>query len=148
MSRRFDVLGRYSRRAMRLPLCLLLALAALAAAGCNSEPSVYKASPTAKCVRDKLHYRVTTDPAKLGVVERNAANGGLIAFHPGNAIRIAFAESSDASPGLEHGFRVFAPKKLRPHIEDVIRTNKNAVMLWTVTPPQEEVNAVYGCLRG
>ena len=133
---------------MRLPVCLLLAVTALTVAGCNAEPSAYKAAPTARCLRDKLHYSVTTDPAQLGVVERNAANGGLLAFHPGNALRAAFGENSDAAEGLEHGFRVFAPKKLRPHIDDVMRTNKNVVLLWTVTPPQEEVNAVYGCLRG
>ena len=132
---------------MRRSLWALLLVAALVA-GCNTEPSLYKAAPTAKCLRNKLHYRVTTDPAGLGVVERTAPNGGLIAFHPGNAFRIAFAESSDASTGLEHAYRIFASKKLRPHISDVMRTNKNAVFLWTVTPPQEEINAVYGCLKG
>jgi hypothetical protein len=29
-----------------------------------------------------------------------------------------------------------------------MRANKNVVFLWTVTPPQEEINAVYGCLKG
>jgi hypothetical protein len=133
---------------MRLPACLLVAVAALLAAGCNTEPATYKAAPTATCIRDTLHYRVTTDPADLGVVENNAPNGGLIAFHPGNAVRIAFGENSDAAAGLEHAYTVFAPKKLRPHITDVMRTNKNAVLLWTVTPPQEEINSVYDCLRG
>lgn len=132
---------------MRRSLWALVPLAVLAA-GCTGEPAVYKAEPTANCLRSKLHYEVTTDPAQLGVVERNAANGGLIARHPGNAFRAAFAESSDAAAGLEHGFRVFAPEKLQPHITDVMRTNKNAVFLWTVTPPQEEINAVYDCLKG
>jgi hypothetical protein len=132
---------------MRRSLWALLLLAAVAA-GCNAEPSVYKAAPTAKCLRSKLHYRVTTDPAQLGVVERTAPNGGLIAFHPGNALRAAFAESSDAAAGFERAYRTFAPKKLRPHIDDVMRTNKNVVFLWTVTPPQDEIDAVYGCLKG
>ena len=132
---------------MRRSLWALLLVAALAG-GCNGEPSVYKATPTAKCLRSKLHYRVTTEPAQLGVVERTAENGGLIAFHPGNAVRMAFAESSDATAGVEHAYTTFAPKKLQPHISDVIRTNKNVVLLWTVTPPQEEIDAVYGCLKG
>jgi hypothetical protein len=132
---------------MRRSLWALLLLAAVAA-GCNAEPSVYKAAPTANCLRSKLHYRVTTDPAQLGVVERTAPNGGLIAFHPGNAVRAAFAESSDAAAGFEHAYRTFAPRKLRPHIDDVMRTNKNVVFLWTVTPPQDEIDAVYGCLKG
>ena len=130
---------------MRLPILVLLA--ALLVAGCNTEPSVYKAAPTAKCLR-KHGYHVVTERAKLGVVEGHAANGGLIAFHPGNAIRVAFGESSDAAAGIEHGFRVFAPPKLRPHIDDVLRTQKNAVFLWTVTPPQEQINEAFACLKG
>ena len=126
---------------------LALALAVLAA-GCNSEPSKYKPGPTGKCLRENLHYLVISDPAQLGVVEGHAALGGLLVRHPGNAIRIAFGESSDDVPGIESGFRRFAPLKLRPHIDDVMRTNKNVVFLWTVTPPQEEIDAVFGCLKG
>ena len=132
---------------MRLPVLLVVLLAVLAA-GCQTEPSAYKAEPTAKCLRKKLGYDVTTDPAELGVVEGHAANGGLLAFHPGNAVRIAFGENSDEASGIENGFRRFAPKKLKPHIDDVMRVQKNAVFLWTVTPPQEEINQVYDCLKG
>ena len=131
---------------MRLSICLV-PLVAFLAAGCNTEPSTYKAQPTANCLR-KDGYRVTTDPAKLGVVEGHAQNGGLLAFHPGNAVRIAFGANSDDAIGIEHGFRRFAPKKLKPHIDDVMRTQKNAVLLWTVTPPQDEMNKVFGCLKG
>jgi len=131
---------------MRLSICLAL-LVAFLAAGCNTEPSTYKAQPTANCLR-KDGYRVTTDPAKLGVVEGHAQNGGLLAFHPGNAVRIAFGANSDDAIGIEHGFRLFAPKKLKPHIDDVMRTQKNAVLLWTVTPPQDEMNKVFACLKG
>ena len=131
---------------MRLPVCLLLVLVVLAA-GCQTEPSVYKAAPTANCLR-KGGYRVTTEPAKLGLVERNAFNGGLLAFHPGNAIRMAFGENSDDAPGIAAGYRRFASKKLKPHIDDVLRSQKNVVLLWTVTPPQEEIDAVFACLKG
>ena len=131
---------------MRPPICFLVLLAVLAA-GCNTEPSAYKAAPTATCLRG-LGYRVTTDPAKLGVVERNASNGGLLAFHPGNAIRMAFGANSDDATGIAEGYRRFAPRKLKPHIDDVLRIQKNAVLLWTVTPPQEEINSVFACLKG
>jgi hypothetical protein len=126
---------------------LVLALTVLAA-GCNTEPANYKAEPTGKCLRDKLHYLVITDPKLLGVVEGSAARGGLLVHHPGNAIRIAFGLNADDVPGIESGFRRFAPRRLRPHIEDVMRSNKNVVFLWTVSPSQEEVNAVFGCLKG
>jgi hypothetical protein len=131
---------------MRLLICLALLLAGLAA-GCNSQPSTYKAQPTADCLR-KLGYRVVTDPTKLGVVEAHATYGGLVAFHPGNAVRIAFGSNEEDAVGIEHGYRRFAPKKLRPHIDDVMRNQKNAVLLWTVTPPQTEMDKVFGCLKG
>jgi hypothetical protein len=133
---------------MRLAAGLLLLVPALLFAGCGeSEPDVYTADPTADCLRDH-DYRVVTDPEELGVVEKNADNGGLIAFQPGNAVRIAFGTDSDDALGIERGFRRFAPKNLRPNISDVMRTQKNAVMLWTVTPPQEEQDEVFGCLKG
>ena len=121
---------------------------ALLLAGCGgSEPDAYKAGPTADCLRDRGD-RVTTDPARLGVVEKNAAHGGLVAFQPGNAVRIAFGSDSDDALGIERGFRRFVPDRVRPNITDVMRTQKNAVLLWTVTPPLDEMNEVFGCLKG
>ena len=132
---------------MRLVLPILV-LAALLVAGCSSgEPSTFKAGQTAKCLRGK-GYLVTTDDAKVGVVAANAPNGGLLAKEPGNALTIAFGQNSDDAIQIAAAFKRFAPKKLRPHITDVLRTQKNAVLLWTVTPPLQELNKVDTCLKG
>jgi hypothetical protein len=132
---------------MRLALPILI-VAGLLLAGCSSgEPSTFKAAPTAKCLTGK-GYRVTTDDAKVGVIAANAPNGGLRANEPGNAITIAFAQNSDDALKTAAAFKRFAPKKLRPHITDVMRIQKNAVLLWTVTPPQAELNKVFACLKG
>ncbi len=137
---------------MRLaPAILVLAgllLAGLLLAGCSSgEPSAFKAAATGKCLTGK-GYSVTTDAAKVGVVAANAPNGGLLAKEPGNALTIAFGQNSDDALKIAAAFKRFAPKKLRRHITDVMRTQKNAVLLWTVTPPQKELNKVYACLKG
>lgn len=132
---------------MRRRLAFLLALGLLAA-GCSSgEPSVYKAGSTAKCLAGQ-GYRVTTDPGQVGVIAANAPNGGLRASEPGNTLTIAFGASSDDALGIQRAFRRFAPRKLRRHIDDVMRTQKNAVLLWTVTPPTDEMNKAFGCLKG
>jgi hypothetical protein len=116
--------------------------------GCTSgEPSTYKSGPTAKCLSGK-GYTVTTDDAKVGVVAANAPNGGLRANELGNALTIAFGQNSDDAIQIAGAFKKFAPKKLKPHITDVMRTEKNAVLLWTVTPPQEELDKVVACLKG
>jgi hypothetical protein len=139
--------ARYSRRAMRLVLVLAVGVLLLAAACGGAEPSVYKAAPSAECLRDE-GYRVTTGRADLGVVEKGAENGGLIAYEPGNAVRISFGANSDDAIGIQRGYRRFVSDKLRPHIGDVMRTQKNAVLLWTVTPPIDEMNKVFACLKG
>jgi len=132
---------------MRLAPAILV-LAGLLLAGCSSgEPSVFKAAATGKCLTGK-GYSVTTDAAKVGVVAANAPNGGLLAKEPGNALTIAFGQNSDDALKIAAAFKRFAPKKLRRHITDVMRTQKNAVLLWTVTPPQKELNKVYACLKG
>jgi hypothetical protein len=132
---------------MRLALPIFI-VAALFLAGCSSgEPSAFKAGSTATCLRGH-GYRVTTDDAKVGVVAANAPNGGLRANEPGNTLTIAFGANSDDALQIAGAFKRFAPKKLRPHITDVMRTQKNAVLLWTVTPPQDELNKVFACLKG
>jgi len=132
---------------MRFGLSLVLLLAALAA-GCSSgEPSTYKAKGTAKCLGGK-GYRVTTDPSHIGVIAAAAPNGGLRGFEPGNAITIAFGADANDAVAIQRAFKRFAPKRLRLHITDVMRTQKNAVLLWTVTPPIEEMNKVFACLKG
>ncbi|MGB8003423.1 MAG: hypothetical protein WCF27_04085 [Gaiellaceae bacterium] len=126
----------------------ILLVLGLLAAGCSSgEPSAYKAEPTAKCLRGQ-GFDVTTDDSKVGVIAANAPNGGLRMNEPGNALTAAFAQNSDDAIQIAAAFKRFAPKKLRPHILDVMRTEKNAVLLWTVTPPQEEMNKVFACLKG
>jgi len=132
---------------MRLGLVISIA-AALFVAGCSSgEPSTFKAGPTASCLKGN-GYRVTTDDSKVGIVAANAPNGGLLAQEPGNALTIAFAQDSDAAIKTAAAITRFAPKKLRPHISDVMRTQKNAVLLWTVTPPQAELDKAFACLKG
>jgi hypothetical protein len=126
---------------------LLIVLASLLAACGGAEPSAYKAGPTATCLR-KLGYRVTTVDREVGVVAAAAPNGGLRAFEPGNTVTIAFGANSDDALQIGGAFRRFAPKKLKPNIDDVMRLQKNAVLLWTVTPPEDEMNKVFGCLKG
>jgi hypothetical protein len=130
-------------RRLVLPL-----VAVVLAAGCgDTEPDAYKPAPTAQCLRQD-GYQVTTDPADIHFVAANSEYGGLLARKPGNAVQIAFGRDGDDALGVAQGFRRFAPKKLRPHIDDVLRIQKNAVLLWTVTPPREEMEAVFDCLNG
>ena len=126
----------------------LLVCAGLLLAGCTeTEPSVYKAEGTAKCLRD-TGYTVTTEPSEVGVVAAAAPNGGLLAREPGNAVTIAFAADTGDAESIAAAMRRFAPKPRKGKITDNMQSQKNAVLLWTIAPPIEELNKVFGCLKG
>jgi hypothetical protein len=130
----------FARRVVLLGL-----VAALAGCG-NPVHSHYSVKQTAPCLR-KLGYAVQTDASKLGPVEASATEGALLAKERGNAVKITFSENASEAKNIEAGYRRFTPKPRREHIDDVMSSQKNAVLLWTITPPKEELDRVLGCLR-
>jgi len=123
-----------------------LALVVLLAACGNPVHSHYSVKQTAPCLR-KLGYDVDTDASKLGPVEASAPEGALRATETGNALVVTFAEDEAGARNIEAGYRRFVSPRLRRHIRDVMSSQKNAVLLWTITPPQAELSRVQSCLR-
>jgi hypothetical protein len=127
----------------------LLALAVLVTAGCgvrNSKP--FTAKGTAPCLKDKGFANVTTDPDQIGFVAAFAQNGGLKATgKSGNVVTIAFTASADDVGDTQASFKRFAPQRYRLHMEDIMQTDRNAVMVWTVTPDPQELDTAKRCLR-
>jgi hypothetical protein len=124
------------------------ALAVMAAAGCGAKAAkTYHVDGTAKCLKD-AGYRVRTDADHLGVVAAAAPLGSLRAFESANTLTISFGNDHREAVNITKLYRKFAPKKLRPHIDDVMEIQKNAVLLWTVTPPMDDHDKVLGCLKG
>ena len=133
-----------TRRAL-LPAALVPA--ALLAAGCGgSKP--YTASGTAPCLRDKGFTEVTTNPAQVGFIAGFAENGGLRATtEMGNVVTIAFAADEASAGSTRQAFRRHAPPQLRPHMNDIMESKGNAVLVWTVTPDPENLANAEGCLH-
>ena len=63
-------------------------------------------------------------------------------------LTIAFTADPDSVDSTEAAFKSHAPKSLRPHISDIMSSNRNAVLVWTVTPTGDEADAATRCLRG
>jgi hypothetical protein len=131
-------------------LVLLVAAAALVA-GCgvrNSKPFSPKA--TAACLSTRGFTAVTIDPRKVGFVAAFADDGGLRGTSPDhNVLTIAFAADAEPSStsSLEDSFRTHAPASLRPHMGDIMSVNRNAVIVWTISPSSDDSDAVNRCLR-
>jgi hypothetical protein len=129
---------------MRRFLVVLALTCALA--GCNPVHSHYSVRSTAPCL-SKLGYRVDTNADKLGVIESSAPDGALRASEPGNNVTIDFADNAKGAAAISRAYHRFGPKKRREHIDDVLRTQHNAVLVWEITPPQAEETRVLGCLK-
>ena len=134
----------------RWPLILAAAALAVVAAGCGARSNKpYTATGTAACMAKKGFTKVTTNPVKVGFIAGFAENGGLKATAPGgNVLTIAFA--ANATTGVDstkEAFRAHAPAKLRPHIDDIMESQGNAVLVWTVTPKPAHLADAEGCLH-
>ena len=93
---------------------------------------------------------VTTDPDKIGFVAAFADDGGLRGTSPDhNVLTIAFAADAESSStsSLEDSFRTHAPASLRPHMGDIMSVNRNAVIVWTISPSSDDSDAINRCLR-
>ena len=127
----------------------LLVLLALLAAGCGARSNTpYTAAGTIACLKKAGFTNVSSNPNKVGFIAGFATNGGLIATSPAsNTVTIAFGANEDDVPTTESAFRKAAPASLRPHISDVMRSNRNAVLVWTTTPSADDEHAVEACLK-
>ena len=132
-----------------LRLVPLVALVGLLAVGCGVRTSKpYTAEGTAPCLREKGFASVSTSPAKIGFIASVAANGGLVATGTsGNKLTIAFTDSADDVSDTQDSFKRFAPPGYKSHMGDIMQTDRNAVMVWTVTPDSQELDTAKRCLQ-
>ena len=127
-----------------------LVLVALLAAGCGARSNApFTAAGSIACLKSHDFTNVSSSPAKVGFIAGFAENGGVIATSPSNnTVTIAFGASADDVPDTENAFRRAAPPRLRPHIGDVMRSNRNAVLIWGGgTPSSDDEAAAEGCLK-
>ena len=120
----------------------------LLAAGCGARTSKpFTASGTAPCLKDKGFTGVSSAADKVGFIASFATNGGLHAVSPdNNAVTIAFTADPDEVDSTERAFRKAAPPLIRAHLSDVLRANRNAVVVWTTSPSDDDSSALNGCL--
>ena len=133
---------------MRRIVGISLAVAFLAA-GCGVRTTKpFTAKGTIGCLKTHGFTGVTMDPLRVGFIAGFAQNGGIRARSPsGNLLTIAFAADSGSTSSTEDAFRSHAPKRLRPHLSDIMSSNRNAVLVWTTTPDGGELGTATGCLH-
>jgi hypothetical protein len=139
----------FSSRAPALPAAsLLLGIVMLLAAGCGARTSKpFTAAGTASCLKGKGFTSVSRAADKVGFIASFATNGGLHAVSPeNNAVTVAFTADPDEVDSTERAFRKAAPPLIRAHLSDVLRSDRNAVIVWTTSPSNDDASALSGCL--
>ena len=122
---------------------------ALLVAGCGrGSTAPYTAAATAPCLKAKGFTKVTTDPGKVGFIAGFADNGGVFAVAPGskNTVTIAFAGDTAGAKGTEDAFRAHASAFYKKHMSDIMQSKRNAVLVWTTAPTQDQINTAIACL--
>lgn len=128
---------------MRRPVLLAAAaVVVMLAAGCGGKAN-YSRAETRACLKGK---DVRIDD-KLDFVASTATGGAFVAHLDGNFVTVLFGEDADDAEELENAYQRFAFPNVKEGLPDVLRRDRNAVMLWHKHPSDDDLATVTGCLK-
>jgi len=128
----------------RACLAWLAAALGIALVGCGGqgEENLYELDPTRSCFR-KADLNPSTK--RLDFVASTALGGAFRVRFPENDLTITFGAAEPEAERIERAYRRFAPRRFP--IQDVLRRDRNVVMLWGVAPTIDQLDTVNRCLQ-
>ena len=121
--------------------CAVLACATACGSGSTK---LYTAAATKACLQ-KHSVPVRSAPAS-DFVANSATGGAFSAMTRGNRVTVSFGETVADADNIDQAYRRFRAKNVG--INDVLRTQGNAVMLWHLHPLDTDISAITSCLKG
>jgi len=123
---------------------VLLAVAvAVLVPGCGDQASYSRAKSRA-CLQGK-DVRIG---GKLDFVASTATGGAFVAhFDDGNFATVLFGENESDAEELESAYQRFAFPNVKEGLPDVLRRDRNAVLLWHEHPSDDDLDTVSDCLK-
>jgi hypothetical protein len=125
----------------RVLLALALAFAA-SACGKSSEP-LYSAQATSACLT-KAGFHPTPVTGTSDFVAQSATGGAFQVKLAGNRVTVSFGETLGDADNIDQAYHRF--RSANVGIEDVLRRQGNAVMLWHVHPQDADIATITDCL--
>ncbi len=83
----------------------------------------------------------------LDFVATTATGGAFAARLGDNSVKVVFGETESGAEELQRAYERFAFENVKEGLPDVLRRDRNAVMLWAAHPADSDVELVVGCLR-
>jgi hypothetical protein len=125
-----------------LGICVAVGL--LAAACGPPGPKTYKVAKTRACLVDQ-HLRVGSPPSSDFIASTALGGSFDVRFADKNAATVSFGSDPTNGQSLDDAYR-----QVRAHnvgIDDVLRIQGNAVMLWHAHPSDADLSALQSCLK-
>ena len=119
-----------------------MVLLALGAAGCGSSTS-YTVDKTRSC----LAARGVRIGGNLDFVAKTATGGAFAASLGDNSVKVVFGETENDAEQIQQAYERFAFANVKAGLADVLRRDRNAVMLWHEHPQDSDAALVVGCLK-
>ena len=123
------------------PLCLLALLVVLACRCGGKGDQLYSLDKTKACL--------TKDGVRLGgpldFVATTATGGATQAHFDSNFVTLVFGDTVAKADNINQAYHRFRSKNVG--IEDVLRQDQNAVMLWHSHPSDADLARVTACLK-
>ena len=121
--------------------CAVLACATACGGGGTK---LYTSAATKACLQKN---GVAVRPAPASDFVANSATGGAFsATTRGNRVTVSFGETVADAGNIDEAYRRFRAKNVG--IDDVLRTQGNAVMLWHLHPLDTDISTITSCLKG
>jgi hypothetical protein len=130
---------------MRRPALALLALSSLAVTlvGCGGAKN-YTLAATRKCYGHEKGVRLRPVP-RNDFIARNALGGAISVTMPRNEVTITFGSDAKVAAGVANAYRRVHGANIG--IEDVLRPQRNVVLLWRAHPSDRDLSLVNSCLK-
>ena len=126
-------------------LLAALAVVAVLLSGCGSGgTATYTRDATAACLT-KAGLTPKPVPEAADFVANSATGGAFSVQLPGNRVTISFGETVADADNIDQAYRRFKANNVG--LDDVLRRQGNALMLWHVHPEDTDLQKITGCLK-
>ena len=125
---------------IRLAATALLC-AALVGCGGSGGGSLFTLAKTRPCLKRNSDVKIDR---KLDFVASTATGGAMHFRLPHNAVTLVFGETEDDANNINDAYHRFKAKNVG--LEDIIRQDRNAVILFRQHPNDADVSTVQSCL--
>jgi hypothetical protein len=115
----------------------------LIAAGCGGK-TTYTATKTRECLAG--HGIGIAHEPRTDLVASTATGGAFVVRTNGNHVTMVFGQADDDADQIQQAYERFAFSNVKAGLPDVLRRDKNVIMLWHEHPSDADLDVVLSCL--